>query len=189
VNTGHGNPGVAGIQFNASNQGCLHAVKIISGDGGGAIGLDIGFTGDSGPATVRHLEVIGFDYGIWASNLNSFTLWDVSLKNQRKAGVRAPFDVLMLHRVRSVNSVPALWIGNRWSSFVTLIDGDFSGGSPDAPAILIDGKPEEKHLFARNVRVRGYGTSVQSTGDPSRTVRGDLDEYSRTVSRGRSGCR
>jgi hypothetical protein len=178
IHTGSGNPGAAGIQFNASNQGCLHAVKIVSGDGAGGIGLDIGFTGDSGPAVARHVEIVGFDYGIWASNLNSFTLWDISLKNQRKAGIRAPFDVLMLHRVRSVNKVPALWIGNRWSSFVTLIDADFSGGSPDTPAILIDGKPDEKHLFARDVRVRGYGQSIRSMGDPSLSVKGDIDEFS-----------
>lgn len=178
VHTGSGNPGAAGIQFNASNQGCLHAVKIISGDGQGGIGLDIGFTGDSGPAVVRHLEVVGFDYGIWAANLNSFTVWDVALRGQRKAGIRAPFDVLILHRIRSVNKVPALWIGNRWSSFITLIDGDFSGGAPDQPAILIDGTPKEKHVFARNVKVSGYGLSVKSTGDATRNAKGNLDEYS-----------
>jgi hypothetical protein len=38
VNTGKGNPGAAGVQFNASNQGCMHAVKIISEDGQGGIG-------------------------------------------------------------------------------------------------------------------------------------------------------
>ncbi len=178
VDTGKGNPGAAGVQFNASNQGCMHAVKIVSGDGQGGIGLDIGFTGDSGPAVVRHVEVIGFDYGIWASNLNSFTVWDVQLKGQKKAGIRSPFEVLMLHRVRSDNTVPALSIGNRWSSFVTLIDAELLGGSPDQPAILVDGKPNEKHLFARNVKVGGYGLTVKSTADDKLNATGDLDEYS-----------
>ncbi len=178
VDTGKGNPGAAGVQFNASNQGCMHAVKIVSGDGQGGIGLDIGFTGDSGPAEVRHLEVIGFDYGIWASNLNSFTVWDVKLKGQKKAGIRSPFEVLMLHRVRSDNTAPALSIGNRWSSFVTLIDAELLGGGPDQPAILVDGKPNEKHLFARNVKVGGYGLAVKSTADEKLNAKGDLDEYS-----------
>ncbi len=178
VDTGKGNPGAAGVQFNASNQGCMHAVKIVSGDGQGGIGLDIGFTGDSGPAEVRHLEVIGFDYGVWASNLNSFTVWDVKLKGQKKAGIRSPFEVLMLHRVRSENSVPALSIGNRWGSFVTLIDAELVGGAADQPAILVDGKPSEKHLFARNIKVAGYGLAVKSTADEKLNVKGDIDEYS-----------
>lgn len=178
VNTGRGNPGVAGVQFNASNQGCLHAVKIISEDGQGAIGLDIGFTGDSGPAVVRHVEIVGFDYGIWSANLNSFTVWDVALKGQRKAGIRSPYEVLMLHRVRSENQVPALWIGNRWTSHVTLIDAELRGGRPDQPAILIDGKPNEKHFFGRNIRVSGYGQTIRSTADDKLSTQGDLDEYS-----------
>jgi len=178
VNTGKGNPGAAGVQFNASNQGCMHAVKIVSGDGQGAIGLDIGYTGDSGPAVVRHLEVIGFDYGIWASNLNSFTVWDITLKGQKKAGIRSPCEVLMLHRIRSDNKVPALWIGNRWSSYVTLIDADLTGGAPDQPAILIDGKPNEKHFFGRDVKVAGYGLTVKSTADEKLNHKGDIDEYS-----------
>lgn len=179
VNTGKGNPGAAGVQYNASNQGCMHAVKIVSGDGQGGIGLDIGFTGDSGPAVVRHIEVIGFDYGIWASNLNSFTVWDVKLKGQKKAGIRAPFDVLMLHRVRSDNSVPALWTGPRWSHFVTLIDAEFLGGAKDQAAILIEGKPNDTHVFARNVKVSGYGLAVKVPSDEQRNHTGDIDEYSR----------
>ncbi len=178
VDTGSGNPGAAGVQFNASNQGCVHAVKIVSQDGQGAIGLDIGFTGDSGPAVVRHVEIIGFDYGIWAANLNSFTVWDAALKGQRKAGIRSPYEVLMLHRIRSENRSPALWIGNRWTSHVTLIDAELNGGSPDQPAILIDGKPNEKHFFGRNIRVTGYGLALKSTADDKLSVKGDIDEYS-----------
>jgi Pectate lyase superfamily protein len=178
IDTGKANAGAAGVQFNASNQGCMHAVKIVSGDGQGAIGLDIGYTGDSGPAVVRHVEIIGFDYGIWAANLNSFTLWDVALKGQSKSGIRSPYEVLTLHRIRSENRVPALWIGNRWSSHVTLIDAELTAGSPDQPAILIDGKPNEKHFFGRNIEVSGYGLTVKSTVDERLSARGDLDEYS-----------
>jgi len=178
VHTGNGNPGAAGVQFNASNQGCMHAVKIVSGDGQGGIGLDLGFAGDAGPAVVRHIEVSGFDYGIWSSSMNSFTVWDVLVKGQKKAGIRCPFEVSMLHRIRSDNTVPALWIGNRWSSHVTLIDGELIGGAADQPAILIDGKPSEKHLFARNVAVIGYGLAVKSTANEKLNVSGDLGEYS-----------
>jgi Pectate lyase superfamily protein len=177
VDTGKRNPGAAGVQYNASNQGCMHAVKIVSGDGAGRIGLDIGYTGDSGPAVVRHLEVIGFDYGIWAANLNSFTIWDVKLSGQRKAGIRAPFDVLMLHRIRSDNKVPAFHMGGRWSCFATLIDAELTGGAPDQPAILLDGLPKDEHFFARNVKSSGYGLTVKSTGDATRNATGDLDEY------------
>jgi hypothetical protein len=100
------------------------------------------------------------------------------VRGQTKAGIRSPFEVLMLHRIRSYNTVPALWIGNRWSSFVTLVDAEFVGGSLANPAILIDGKPEEKHFFGRNIKVVGYGMSVKSTQDSTRNAKGDIGEYS-----------
>lgn len=178
IDTGRGNPGAAGVQFNASNQGCMHEVTIKSGDGQGAIGLDIGWTGDSGPACVRHISVEGFDYGVWACNLNSFTIWDVHLKGQKKAGIRVPYDMLIAHRIRSENRVPALWMGNRWSSFVTLVDARLTGGAPDQPAILIDGSPKEKHFFGRDIQVAGYGLTVKSTANNHLCLNGPIEEYS-----------
>ena len=178
IDTGKGNPGASGIQFNASNQGCMHQVKIVSGDGAGAIGCDLGFTGDAGPAVVRHLEVVGFDYGVWVCALNSFTVWDVQLQGQKKAGIRCPWDMAMLHRVHSVNTMPALWIGNRWLSFTTLIDGELLGGAPDQPAIRIDGGNKDHHFFGRNIKSTGYGWTVKSSTDASLNARGNIEEYS-----------
>lgn len=178
VHTGRGNPGAAGVQFNASNQGCMHQVKVVSGDGAGGIGVDLGFTGDSGPAVVRHVEVVGFDYGIWAASLNSFTVWDTTLRHQNKAGIRAPFEVVALHRIRSDNNVPALSIGRRWSAFVTLVEAELVGGAADQAAIVIDGESKDKHFYGRDIKVEGYGRSIASTIDPSRDIWGDIEEYS-----------
>ena len=177
IDTGKGNPGASGIQFNASNQGCVHQVKIVSGDGAGAIGCDLGFTGDAGPAVVRHLEVVGFDYGVWICALNSFTVWDVKLRDQKKAGIRCPWDMATLYRVRSQNTVPALWIGDRWSVFTTLVDAELLGGGADQPAIRIDGNNKDHHFFGRNVKVAGYGWTVKSSADQSLDARGNLEEY------------
>ena len=177
IHTGKGNPGATGLQFNASNQGGIDEVSIVSGDGQGAVGLDIGFAGDAGPGCARRFSVSGFDYGIWSASMNSFTIWDVALKGQKKAGIKNSNETLMIHNLKSENSVPALIIGPRWSSFVTLIDAQLTGGAKDQPAILIDGG-HDKHLFARSVKVAGYELAVKAPQDAKLDAKGDIDEYS-----------
>jgi len=176
INTGKGNPGATGLQFNASNQGGIDAVSIISGDGQGAVGLDLGFTGDAGPGCARRFSVSGFDYGVWSASMNSFTIWDVELKGQKKAGIKNSNETLMIHNLKSENAVPALIVGPRWSSFVTLIDSQLLGGAKDQPAIVIDGG-HDKHLFARGVKISGYEQAVK-TPEEKLNVKGNIDEYS-----------
>ena len=176
INTGKGNPGATGLQFNASNQGTIHEISVISGDGQGAVGVDLGFAGDAGPAAARRFSVSGFDYGIWSASMNSFTIWDVELKGQKKAGIKHSNEVLMIHNLKSENTVPALIIGPRWSSFVTLIDSHLLGGAKDQPAIIIDGG-DDKHLFARNIKVTGYELAVKGLQNDKRNAKGDIDEY------------
>ena len=179
IDTGKGNPGAIGIQFNASNQGTMHRLTVRSGDGAGQIGIDLGFCGDHGPGAGRHLTVIGFDYGIWASSMNSMTLWDVEVKKQNKAGVRVLAEELMLGDLRSVNAVPALEVGARWSSWATVVTGSFTGGAKDQPAVRIMGDVKSRHVYCRDVKVSGYGTTVSVEKDGSRDVAsGDLTEWS-----------
>ncbi len=53
VDTGKGNPGAIGIQFVANNQGSMRDVTIVSGDGAGVIGLDLGYTDEQGPCLIQ----------------------------------------------------------------------------------------------------------------------------------------
>lgn len=177
IDTGKGNPGAIGIQFNASNQGTLHRVLVRSGDGQGAIGVDIGYCGDHGPGAGRHIEVRGFDYGVWASSMNSMTLWDLTLSGQRKAGIKQAGEVLILGEVKSENAVPALVVSG--SSFLSVIEGRFAGGSPSSTAVVVEGDAKGKHVFIRDVAVQGYGASVGVAKDPARGVAtGELKEWS-----------
>lgn len=82
VNTGTGNPGAIGVQFNASNQGSMRQVTIQSGDGQGVNGLDMNFTDEIGPLLIKGVTVKGFQYGIRTGfTVNSQTLENVTLQN------------------------------------------------------------------------------------------------------------
>lgn len=179
LDTGSGNPGAIGIQFNASNQGTLHRVRIRSGDGQGTIGLDMGYCGDHGPGAGRHLVIDGFDYGIWSGSMNSMTLWDVTVRKQRKAGIRAWGEELFLGDVLSENSVPALEVGARFTTYACVINGTFRGGAKDQPAVAVLGKPGDRHVFCRDVKIQGYGSTVLVKDKPEMNVAtGDLIEWS-----------
>lgn len=179
VNTGTGNPGAIGIQFNASNQGTLHRVRILSGDGQGQIGLDIGYCGDHGPGAGRHIQIEGFDYGIWSGSMNSMTLWNVQIRKQNKAGIRVLSEECYFGDVRSRNTVPALEVGARWGSWAVVINGSFAGGAPDQPAVRVYGKPKDRHVFCRDVTVEGYGKTVEVKEDGNMDVAsGNLTEWS-----------
>ena len=174
IDTGRGNPAAIGMQFNASNQGCIHRVKIVSGDGRGTIGLDIGYCGDHGPASGRHIEIIGFDRGIRSHSMNGMTLWDVALSKQNEVGVHHGGDVLMLRRLRSDNSVPAVIVGPAGYAYLTLDDAQLRGGSADHPAILF----QNGHFYARDVKAKGYGLTIENKKRPNRNASGDVAEYS-----------
>ncbi len=173
INTGTGNAGAIGMQFNASNQGGIHRVKIISGDGQGPIGLDIGYCGDHGPGCGRHIEVEGFDYGVWASSMNGMTLWDVKLSGQKKIGLQAAGNVLMVHQLRSTNSVPAVKVGPKGYAYLTLVDASLQGGAADQPAVIY----QNGWFYARDITAAGYGMTIKHK-DAKKNVSGKVAEFS-----------
>lgn len=161
VHTGSGNPGAIGIQFNASNQGTIRHVRIASGDGQGIYGLDLGHTDEIGPLLVRHLEVDGFDEGIrtwWP--VNSCTFEHITLRNQNKYGWHNYHQMIFVRGLRSFNQVPAIL--NRRDSWgtVTLMDSEIVGlpGAEERSGIL-----NQRQMYLRNVKVNGYGRSVNNS--------------------------
>ena len=160
VNTGKGNPGAIGIQFNASNQGTIRNVRIVSGDGRGVCGLDLGHTDEIGPLLVRHLEVDGFDEGIrtwWP--VNSCTFEHISLRNQNKFGWHNYHQMIFVRGLKSENRVPAIF--NRKDSWgtVTLVDSEIKGlpGAEQTAGIL-----NQRQLYVRNTSISGYGTAIDN---------------------------
>lgn len=172
VNTGSGNPGAIGIQFNASNQGTIRNVAIVSDDGQGVYGLDLGHTDEIGPLLVRNLTVDGFDEGIrtwWP--VNSCTFEHITLRNQNRYGWHNYHQMIFVRGLHSENRVPALF--NRKDSWgtVTLIDSELKGlpGSESRPGIL-----NQRQLYIRNTRISGYGQSINNA-DKGRD-KGDVDQ-------------
>jgi PA14 domain/Pectate lyase superfamily protein len=161
VDTGMGNPGAIGIQFNASNQGSMRQVTIQSGDGQGVNGLDMEFTDEIGPLLVKGVTVKGFQYGIVSSNtVNSQTFEDIRLENQSVYGFRNYGQVINIRNLTSNNAVTAIYSGVKSTGHMTLVDSSFNGiGSTlsSSPAIRNDGT-----LLARNITTSGYQSAIQS---------------------------
>ena len=160
VHTGQQNPGAIGIQFNASNQGTMRNVRIVSGDRQGRIGLDLGHTDEIGPLLVRHLTVEGFDEGIrtfWP--VNSCTFEHITLKHQNKFGWHNYHQMIFVRGLHSENRVPAIF--NRKDSWgtVTLVDSELRGlpGAEKTAGVL-----NQRQLYLRNTTITGYGKSIDN---------------------------
>lgn len=174
IEVGAGNWNAIGIQFNASEQGCLRNVTIRSMDGGGKIGLDMGYTDEIGPLFVKNLTVDGFEFGIstkWPVNSNTFE--HVFLKNQRRFGWWNYHQMIFVRDLISENKVTALYNErNSWGA-VTLLDSYIHGIEPpaDAPGIL-----NQRELFLRRVELKGYRKQIDNNdkdhdkGDVDRSI-------------------
>lgn len=173
VDTGCGNPGACGIQFIANNQGGVYDVSIISGDGQGVNGLDLGFSDEQGPCIIKNVRVQGFDYGVkTATTVNGETLEHVTVEHQNKAGFRNDGQPFTARGLKSLNDVPAfLALGG----LNVLIDCKFkgTGNAANEPAILLEGT-----MLARNVRTSGYKqVLVNHTGDKSGVTGANVDLF------------
>jgi len=154
---GRNNPQAIGLQFNASNQGCIRNVAIRAAADSGKIGLDMGFTDEIGPLLVRNLTVEGFETGIvtkWPVNSNTFE--NVLLRGQRKLGWHNHHQMIFVRRLSSENSVTAIFNEKDSPGTVTLANSRIQGtGAPDVPGIL-----NQRHLYLRDVEITGYAVSI-----------------------------
>ena len=153
IDIGRGNPGAIALDFFANNQGAMHNVRLMTSDPEhqGAIGLRL--DGHAGPLLVSHLEVIGFDTGIFSNPDESATFEYVSLRDQRKVG----FEVLertFIRKLTSHNRVTAL---RSRGSLTVLLDAELHGRDASVPAMQMDGQ-----AFVRDVSVLGYPVSLAS---------------------------
>ncbi len=169
IDTGKANHGAIGLRFNASNQGVLREVTIRSGDGGGTIGLDMGYTSDVGPLMVKNVTIEGFDVGIYtAFSSAGQVLEGVTLRGQNVYGWVNDGQAVSVRALRTKLSVPALYLKNSGGLF-TLIDSQLDGvGAASAhPAIF-----NQAGLFVRNVGVSGYKLAIENVLDTRRNEAG-----------------
>jgi hypothetical protein len=152
IDSGAGNPGCAGVAFVANNQGALHHVDIVSGDGQGTRGLDLGSCGENGPLLVRDLAVTGFDVGVaCSSSINSQTIEGLTLRDQNLVGLRNHGQHLALRHLHSRNQVVAL---EQKGGHTVLLDAKLEGGK-DGAAIIAGGT-----FYGRNLSASGYASAI-----------------------------
>lgn len=173
VDTGCGNPGACGVQFIANNQGGVYDVMIVSGDGQGVNGLDLGFSDEQGPCFIKNVRVLGFDYGVKAATtVNGETLEHVTVEHQNKAGFRNDGQPFTARGLKSLNERPAfLALGG----LNVLVDCEFMGTGEAATqaAILAEG-----NLLARNIRTTGYKQAlVKPSGDKQGVTGADVEFF------------
>ncbi|MDX2230533.1 MAG: glycosyl hydrolase family 28-related protein [Leptolyngbyaceae cyanobacterium bins.349] len=172
VDTGVGNAGAIGIQFNASNQGTLSDVTIRSGDGQGIHGLDMNFADEIGPLLVKNVTVNGFQYGVRTGlTVNSQTFENLTLQNQQVYGFYNTGQIINIRGLNSTNAVTAVYnAGGR----MTILDSSFTGttGAATRPAIQSN-FPQD--LLVRNVTTSGYQAAIQNA---TNTLAGpDITEF------------
>jgi len=161
VDTGVGNPGATGIQFIANNHGGVWDVTVLSGDGRGVVGFDMGYTDEQGPCLVKRVRVLGFDVGVRvATSVASETLEHVTLEHQNVVGFRNEGQPCTVRGLRSLNEVPAFHAAG---GFTVLVDCEFTGtgNSSSRPAVI-----EDATLVVRDLRTTGYRVAI-------RRLRGD----------------
>jgi hypothetical protein len=164
IDTGRGNSGAIGLDFNASNVGTVENVSIRSGDEN-----RIGVTGLSllryvGPCLIKNVSIEGFDVGIDSDDWDlSQTFENITLKHQRKVGIRNTNNLLSFRKLHSVNQVSVIEnnrdVGGIAAGLIVVSDGRFEGGSPTAVAIK-----NEAGLLARNIQASGYKAAVSHGG-------------------------
>ena len=187
VDTGVGNPGATGVQFIANNHGGVYDVAILSGDGRGVIGLDLGYTDEQGPCLIKRVRVLGFDVGVrTATSVASETLEHITVEHQNVVGFRNEGQPCTVRDLRSVNDVPAFHAAG---GFTVLVDCDWKGvgkaAGPLASSRLPPALIEDSNVVIRNLKTSGYrvaihrlrGERVPGAGD-GRDVQGpDVVEF------------
>ena len=171
---GKGNPGATGVQWMNNNQGAMRQVTIRSSDpsGAGAVGLDLTKI-EPGPGLVSFVTIEGFDYAMDAmSGPFSMTFEHVTIRNQRKVGVRNKWHTMIFRDLKSFNKVPAFVATD--GAYYCITDSVLAGGAPDQPAIL---NQSDSIFFLRDVKQEGYGKLLQQPKGGKDILDKSVSEY------------
>ncbi|WP_200906179.1 glycosyl hydrolase family 28-related protein, partial [Limnoraphis robusta] len=158
VDVGAGNAGAIGIRFTSNNQGGLRDVTIRSSDPN-----NLGKTGLAltkpwpGPSLFKNVTVEGFNYGVEVNHPEYSNVFEnLTLRDQKIAGISNNGNILSIRGLTSNNSVPVIE-NNDDKGMITLIDGNFEGGSSQTSAINL----KAGTLYARNITTEGYQSALK----------------------------
>ncbi|MEI6175742.1 MAG: glycosyl hydrolase family 28-related protein [Verrucomicrobiota bacterium] len=151
IHSGTGNPGAVGLDFFANNSGAVRNVRIVSGDGSGFAGLQLGHANYSG-ILVKHVEVEGFDHGLHIDS-GSFGMFahaeDIRLRGQRVSGITVGAISLSLRNIQTTD-VPVGLTCTSPQGFTVLVDSVLNGRGSTG----IDHKAGG--LYVSNVTLSGF---------------------------------
>ena len=159
---GRGNPGAIGLQFYSNNTGAVRNVEIISQDGQGEIGLDLGHRDMNGPLLVRRVSVKGFRRGVvTARAVNSQTFEHIKLTGQTEFGLDNHGQAISIRGLTSDNAVPAV----RSYGALSLLEATLAGrdGATERPAIV---NYNGGRLWLRDITTTGYGRALADVATP-----------------------
>lgn len=162
VNTGAGNAGAIGIDYQVSNTGALRDTVIKTSDPGkvGVCGLSM-TRSNNGPGLVKNVTITGFTTGV---NLNqeiaTFTFENLTLNNQISEGIHCGSAVLAVRKLTSNNTAPAVRVYG--DGILTLLTANLKGGAVGSAGVeLVD---PSSRAYIRNEATTGYGALVNNRG-------------------------
>lgn len=159
IDTGSGNPGAIGLDFFVNNTGALRDVTVRSGDGSGKAGVAI-TKWNSSCAFLQHVRVAGFEVGVSLPHHRLYSVMeDIEVAGQSCAGVHVGDHNVSIHRLRSLNRVPALVVTGS-AAHVVAADIVAEGGSDTSAAVDI----RAGTVFLRQIVSQGYGRVVDHAG-------------------------
>jgi hypothetical protein len=166
VDVGAGNPGAIAIDFIASNRGCIEDVTLRAAPGSGHTG--IGLTRPwPGPAYIGNVAINGFDVALRLDHYQyGMTFENLTLRNQRSAGIRNTNNMLAMRKVDFAGNVP-FYVAGGGHSFLSLLDSTISAVPPQPAAIVSGG-----FVNLRRVRFTGFGLTVDDTSKGNRDLVG-----------------
>jgi len=154
INSGSGNPEAVGLDFFANNSGAARNLRIVSGDGSGFAGLQLGHANYSG-ILVKHVEVDGFDHGLHIDS-ETFGMFvhaeDIRLRGQKISGITVGAMSLSLRKIQTENVPVGLTCASP-QGFTVLVDSTLNGKGP----VGIDRKAGG--LYVSNVKIAGFDDS------------------------------
>lgn len=172
---GAGNPGAIGADWISNNAGALENISIESSDGNGFCGLAMERAWP-GPCLVKNVTIDGFNYGIRVAGAEyGPTFEGITLKNQKIAGWNNSGNILAIHNLTSINTVPAI-TGN--GGFIILVDANLSvpaTKTTTSNAIEISGTT----FYGRNVAQTGYVATMKDGA--TQVTQNPLVEYTNTT--------
>ena len=175
INTGKGNPGAVGLQWNNSNFGAIRNVAIRSGDTQGHTGLRMHCNNATGQ--IQDMRIDGFDRGIdlAAGRETMIAMEYVTLSGQRisalhvgDAGSGAGGDSLSARKIRITDCQNPIQVGV--AGQLVLLDSEIAA-EKGGTAITLD---PDAFLLARRVKISGYEHSLANGG---KSVSDDLTDY------------